>query len=253
MADALVEAFARSGDVQRIDLPTVSEIGIDGREAFIPLAQLLSVTCRPEAARRALLAIHYDTVYSASDPFDHVTTQSDGRWNGPGVADAKGGIAVMLSALRQFEASPASKPCRLAGAAQSDEEIGSPGSGSFLVEAAKRCDIGLLFRARFTRWMLVSERKGSGNFTVLVRGKAAHAGRDFMAGRSAVVALSKLIADVADRAGPLTINCGQISADRRSISFPIWRSAIQCSRFERGGDANRAGVARRRRRRRQSI
>ncbi|MBV8781661.1 MAG: hydrolase [Phycisphaerae bacterium] len=210
MADALADAFSPLGTVRRIDLPTIHEIGSDGHETSVQLGQLLSITCRPELPRRVLLAIHFDTVYPAGDPFDHVTEQSDGTWIGPGVVDAKGGIAVMLFALGQFERLPIAKHIGWEVILNPDEEIGSPGSASFFIEAARRNTIGLLFEPALPDGMLVGERKGSGNFTIVVRGRSAHAGRDFLAGRSAIVALSRLIATVADRAGKLTLNCGLI-------------------------------------------
>ena len=46
-----------------------------------------------------VLTGHYDTVFPADSGFQTVTTRADGALNGPGVADMKGGLAVMLAAL----------------------------------------------------------------------------------------------------------------------------------------------------------
>jgi glutamate carboxypeptidase len=211
MADALCDAFGVFGDVRRIDLPHTLQIDSAGNEVSLPLGQALSIVRRPEALRRILLVIHYDTVYGPENPFDHVTVLPDGRWNGPGVVDAKGGIVVMLAALHALEASPLAEKIGWEVILNSDEEIGSPGSAGLLDEAAGRNHVGLLFEPALPDGSLVGERKGSGNFTVVVRGKAAHAGRDFAAGRSAVVALADLIVQAAQRSGGITLNCGQIS------------------------------------------
>jgi glutamate carboxypeptidase len=193
MADALADAFGSFGEVRRIPLPTATHIR------------------RPDAPVRVLLMIHYDTVYGPDSPFQRVTVLPDGRWNGPGVVDAKGGIVVMLAALHALEQSPLAEKIGWEVILNPDEEIGSPGSASLLDEAARRNHFGLLFEPALPDGSLVGERKGSGNFTVVVRGKAAHAGRDFAAGRSAIVALADLIVQAAERSGGITLNCGQIS------------------------------------------
>ena len=211
MADALADEFGAFGEVRRIDLPPTTQIESNGEEKAAPLGQALSIVRRPEAAIRALLVIHYDTVYGKENPFQQVTVLPDGRWNGPGVVDAKGGIVVMLAALHALEASPAAKNIGWEVILNPDEEIGSPGSVGLLEEAAERNQFGLLFEPALPDGWLVGERKGSGNLTIVVRGKAAHAGRDFAAGRSAVVALAKLIVHAAETSGGITLNCGQIS------------------------------------------
>jgi glutamate carboxypeptidase len=211
MADALAGAFGVFGDVHRIDLPQTAQIDSAGNEVSVPLGQMLSIVRRPDAAIRVLLVIHYDTVYGPENPFRSVAILPDGRWNGPGVVDAKGGIVVMLAALHALEASPFAEKIGWEVILNPDEEIGSPGSAALLDEAARRNHFGLLFEPALPDGSLVGERKGSGNFTIVVRGKAAHAGRDFAAGRSAIVALANLIIEAAKRSGGITLNCGNIS------------------------------------------
>jgi len=58
--------------------------------------------------------------------------------HGPGVADAKGGLAVMLVALLAFEQSPLRNHVGWQVLINPDEEIGSPGSSPLLVQAAAR-------------------------------------------------------------------------------------------------------------------
>jgi glutamate carboxypeptidase len=133
--------------------------------------------------------------------------------SGPGVADAKGGLVVMLTALRALERSSVASKLGWEVALNPDEEIGSPGSSRLLEEAAKRNHFGLVFEPSLPDGSLVGARKGSGNFTVVVRGRAAHAGRDFHLGRSAILTLAdfitKLDASQSDFPG-VTINCGRI-------------------------------------------
>ena len=107
---------------------------------------------------------------------------------GPGVIDAKGGLVVLLTAIDAVERSDLAGNLGWELFLNTDEEIGSPGSAAFFAEAAKRNHLALLFEPAMPDGALVSERKGSGNFSLVVRGRAAHAGRDFSAGRNAIVA-----------------------------------------------------------------
>ena len=94
-----------------------------------------------------------------------------------------------------------------------DEEIGSPGSAPLLIQAAKRNHLGLVFEPSLPDGNLVGARKGSGNFTVIARGKAAHAGRNPQLGRNAIDALARFIVGLAsldDSGGAITTNVGYI-------------------------------------------
>jgi glutamate carboxypeptidase len=237
MADALATEFGAFGDVQRINLPPSTQIDAAGNEIALPLGQALRIVRRPSAALRVLLVIHYDTVYGPDNPFDCVTVMPDGHWNGPGVVDAKGGIAVMLAALHALEASPLAEKIGWEVILNPDEEIGSPGSAKLLDEAAKRNHFALLFEPALPDGSLVGERKGSGNFTVVVRGRAAHAGRDFAAGRSAIIALSRLIVKATAMSEGITLNCGQISGGGAVNIVPDLAIGRFNARISRADDA----------------
>ena len=94
-----------------------------------------------------------------------------------------------------------------------DEEIGSPGSAPLLLQAARRNHLGLVFEPSFPDGDLVGARKGSGNFTAFVRGRAAHAGREPQLGRNAIDALARFIVGLtspADSGGAITTNVGYV-------------------------------------------
>jgi glutamate carboxypeptidase len=210
----LVEAFAPlGGETKSIDLPPATSIDSGGNIASQSLGQAIQIIKRPDAPLRVLLVIHYDTVYGVDHPFQTTTLLDNDTLRGPGVVDAKGGIMVMLNALLAFEKTPTAQQIGWEVLLNSDEEIGSVGSTALLEEAAKRNHVGLVFEPAFSDGALVSERKGSGTFTAVIRGRAAHVGRDFDKGRSAVLALAELIKrlDAAqnDRSS-MVINCGRI-------------------------------------------
>jgi glutamate carboxypeptidase len=200
-----------------LDVPPASDIGDDGNPSAIALGPALRAVHRADAPLRVLLNIHADTVYPADHPFERVREIDGNTLNGPGVIDAKGGLVVMLTALAAAERSGLLES-RLGWEIliNPDEEIGSPGSIGLLNDAAKRNHLGLLFEpAMGEDGALVGERKGSGNFTIIVRGRSAHAGRDFQDGRNAVVAAAELVARVHalnDEFGAagVTVNVGRL-------------------------------------------
>ncbi|MGD0389205.1 MAG: hydrolase [Tepidisphaeraceae bacterium] len=187
---------------------------IDGRAQPIskPLGRAMTITKRPGAKLRILLNIHLDTVYPPDSPFQSAGEEA-GNVRGPGVADAKGGLAVMLTALEALERSGTAEGIGWQVLINPDEEIGSPGSGGLLAAAAKEHHFGLLFEPALPDGALVDRRRGSGNFSIVIRGRAAHAGRDFAAGRSAILAAAKisLQLDSLNRTLPgVTVNVGAI-------------------------------------------
>jgi glutamate carboxypeptidase len=178
-----------------------------------PLEQAIHIVKRPDAKRKVMLCIHMDTVYASDHPFQECVMLDNGHLNGPGVADAKGGLVVMLYALKMLEQSPLADKIGWEVLMNPDEEIGSPGSKRIIEARAPHCDFGMLFEPSLPDGTLVSWRKGTGNFAFVVRGKAAHSGREFEKGRNAIVALSRLL-DHIDQLNvnpDVTFNAGRIS------------------------------------------
>ncbi len=94
-----------------------------------------------------------------------------------------------------------------------DEEIGSPGSRDFIIECARRNDVGLVFEPSLPDGSLVSSRKGSVNFTLVARGKAGHAGREFHREDNAITKLAHAIVEIESLTNEnkgITVNIGQI-------------------------------------------
>lgn len=214
LSKALKEDFAcLGGDLQVIPLPPRQIVDNRGNIVPNPLGSALSFKKRPQAPIQIFLAGHMDTVFPPESPFQNVEEISPTVWQGPGVTDMKGGLAIMLIALEALERAPFAEKIGWEILINPDEEIGSPGSGSLFEAAAQRHHLGLIFEPSFPDGAFVSERKGSANYTAVVRGKAAHAGRDFAQGRSAIYASAELIhqIEVIQLANPdLIINVGRI-------------------------------------------
>lgn len=194
LLDLLIDDFrALGGEMRSITLPTQTVVDSRGEPTEAQLGKALSIVKRRSAPFKVFLGIHYDTVFQADHPFQECSRPAEGRLRGPGVADAKGGLAVMLTALSALERSPWAANIGWEILINPDEEIGSPGSADLLRSAAKRNQLGLLFEPALPGGALVGSRRGSGNFTVVVRGKAAHAGRNPGEGRNAIHLLAEFI------------------------------------------------------------
>jgi len=213
MAEELSQAFGEIADTcEFIDLPPMEAVGSDGQLAEVPLGQALLLTRRPTASRRVLLSNHMDTIHRGDLQLVEPRLEQD-KLFGPGVADAKGGLAVMLTALEAIEQSDQADDLGWEVLINPDEEIGSPGSVGLLHEAGQRNDLGLVFEPTMLDGSLVSERGGSGNFALVVHGRAAHVGREFESGRSAISALTELIGKLEslnDEDAGVTVNVGQL-------------------------------------------
>jgi glutamate carboxypeptidase len=194
MADVLVDAFAAlPGQIRLEDAATVKSIDGGGHDIAIEHGRHLHLTVRPTAPVQLLLTGHMDTVYPADHAFQETRWLEDGVLNGPGIADMKGGLAVMLGALKAIEASQEADRVGYEVVINSDEEVGSLSSAALLKQAAAGKRAALTYEpAALPDGTLAGARPGSGNFDFVVRGRSAHAGRNPEEGRNAIVAAAEL-------------------------------------------------------------
>ncbi|MEM6391507.1 MAG: hydrolase [Planctomycetota bacterium] len=189
-AVALLQPLADT--VTRIAVPPRTVIRDDGNITTEPVPAAVRALRRADHPRRVLLNIHLDTVYPIDHPFQTVERPDPNTLHGPGVADAKGGLLVLLAGLDLFEQHPDSANLGWEVLLTTDEEVGSESSLGLLRESAQHAMAGLVYEPTLPNGNLIDARPGSGNYTVVVRGKAAHAGRDFDLGKNAVAALCHL-------------------------------------------------------------
>ena len=205
---------ALPGVVEEVRLAGSIEIADDGKEVEQSHPEALRIVVRPHADVQVALTGHYDTVYPAGTSFDRVTTRADGALSGPGIADMKGGLSVMLAALDAFEAHPLSGRVGYRVLLSPDEEIGSLASAPLLHEIGRLAHVGLTYEPAMADGALAAARKGSGNFHVVVKGRAAHAGRDFASGRNAIAraaAIASSLHELNGRWDGVTINVARIA------------------------------------------
>lgn len=214
MRQALMDGFGiLGGEMEEISLDSLEAVDSKGEICQVPLGKALRIIKRSQARYRVFLGGHMDTVFGADHPFQKTAWRDAHTLNGPGVADLKGGLVVMLKTLEALEQSPWAESISWEVLINPDEEIGSPGSAPLLEEAARRNHFGLIYEPAFADGTLAGNRKGSGSFTAIVRGRAAHAGREPHLGRNAIVALAGFIQAINalnGRQPGVTVNPGKI-------------------------------------------
>jgi len=213
MASIYADAFAAfPGELGLLDAVPVDAMAADGSLQALQHGQNLHLRVRPQAPVQLLFTGHMDTVYGADHPFQTLAWREDGGLGGPGVADMKGGIAVMLAALKAAEASEAAPRFGYEVVINSDEEVGSPGSAALIAEAARGKKAALTYEpSALPDGTLAGARPGSGNFSILLEGRSAHAGRNPEEGRNAIVAAADLAVRLYKAKGPrLSVNPARI-------------------------------------------
>lgn len=169
---------------------------------------------------RVLAVGHSDTVWPAGTLGTMPFRERNGRLWGPGVLDMKAGLAFYLTAVRALQELELPVARRAALWVVSDEEVGSEVSRP-LTERLARSSSAVLVLEPGTglEGKLKTARKGVGDYTIEVEGRASHAGVDFAAGASAVLELARQILKVSEwtdlRAG-VTVNPGVIRGGTRT-------------------------------------
>jgi glutamate carboxypeptidase len=167
-----------------------------------------------------LLIGHCDTVWPVGTVSRMPVRVEGDAFQGPGVFDMKGGLVQMIFALRAMQAFGFRPPAESVVLINSDEEIGSPDSTPLIRRLARRAARAFVLEPAFGRsGKLKTARKASGGFTIIVRGRAAHAGVNPEEGASAILEMSyqvqRLFA-LNDAARGITVNVGTIDGGLRS-------------------------------------
>ena len=156
-------------------------------------------TGKPDA-KRLLLIAHLDTVFEPDSPFQKFTRKGD-MGEGPGAGDDKGGMVVIVAALRAMKAAGTLKDANIEIHMTGDEEdSGSPieKARADLIDAGKRSDVALDFEGLVRdngADMGSVARRSSDSWTVTATGKSAHSSGIFSAaaGDGAIYELTRIV------------------------------------------------------------
>ena len=170
------------------------------------------------APSQILLLGHFDTVWPVGQLDRMPLARSDGRLHGPGVFDMKAGIAIAMLATRALlEAGPAIDH-RIVMLWTTDEEIGSASSRAAIEEEARRSRAVLVLEPSLPGGAVKTSRKGCGQYELVVRGVAAHAGIDPSKGASAIRELAQQIGrlyGLPEKGSGLSLNVGTVAGGTR--------------------------------------
>jgi len=221
---------------------------LGGKVTFFPQETCgahLKVNFPGDSGKPVLLLGHFDTVWPLGTLKTMPFRVENGRAFGPGVYDMKAGITMMIFALRALRTagraeSSLSRPVTVL--LDTDEEVGST-TGRPVVEAtAKDCEAVLVLEpSQSLKGQLKTARKGVGDYTIRVRGRASHAGVDFEKGHSAVIELSHQVLEIAkftDVARGITVNPGVIHGGTRTNVVAAEAVAEVDIRIARAADAD---------------
>jgi glutamate carboxypeptidase len=218
-----------------LESPTTDKTAVDrcGRELASRLAGIsgrVSSLPRPDrgdhllaefgcGTSQILLLGHFDTVWPVGQLERMPLTHSNGRLHGPGVFDMKAGIAIGMLATRALLEAGDALSRRIVMLWTSDEEIGSGTSRAAIEEEARRSDAVLVLEPSLPGGAVKTARKGCGEFELVVRGVAAHAGIDPSKGASAIHELARqivLVQTLQDLDRGVSVNVGTISGGTRT-------------------------------------
>jgi glutamate carboxypeptidase len=204
----LVEIESPTGDTAEIQVRVEHELRTLGAQVERRGDHLLAHIDGDEPP--LLLIGHVDTVWPRGSLAELPFRVDDGRAYGPGSFDMKGGVVVLLEALRRRDTRHA-----LTVVVNADEEIGSLGSRALLEEAAGGAAAAFVCEPPTRGGHLTTSRKGIGRFRLKVHGRAAHASHPTQ-GVNAIQELAHQITRVYGLAdGDVTVNIGLVSGGTR--------------------------------------
>ncbi|MGI9545290.1 MAG: M20 family metallopeptidase [Cyclobacteriaceae bacterium] len=178
-----------------------------------------------------LLVGHCDTVWPLDTLREMPVQIEKNKMSGPGIYDMKAGLIQMLYALQTLNQLKIEYPVSPVIVINSDEEIGSKESKTMIERVARIADRALIMEPSLgLDGKLKTARKGVGRFTIVIRGKAAHAGLDPGKGASAIAELSHIIQKLFAMNDPekgISVNVGFIEGGiRPNVVAPESKAVI---------------------------
>ncbi len=183
---------------------------------------------------------HADTVYPAGT-LANVPFRLDGdRIYGPGVFDMKGGLAIVIFAMRSLIELNIPVLRKVVLQVVGDEEIGSHSSRASTEEMARQSAAVIVAEPSAGEdGKAKTSRKGVGGYRVTVHGRSAHAGLDFANGANAILELSHQLLKIAsftDMHRGLTVSAGIIRGGTRTNVVPAEAACDFDIRVSRAAD-----------------
>jgi glutamate carboxypeptidase len=173
--------------------------------------------------RRILLVGHTDTVFDDGTVEARPFTVDGSIARGPGVSDMKGGLLAGFFATHAIIDAGIDSFDHITYVCNPDEEIGSTFSGPVIRHLAGEHDVAFVLEGARANGDIVSARKGVTDYTLTMRGRAAHAGVEPEKGRSAIARAATLVSALQALNGRwpgVTVNVGTIDGGTRTNVVP---------------------------------
>lgn len=178
---------------------------------------------RGKGEGKFLMLGHMDTVYPEGIAAERPLHTEGNKLIGPGVGDMKGGLLVAMYAMRGLQLAGFDNFAELAIFFGCDEEIGSPTGKKFYMPFVHQADAVLVLEGARANGNIVSARKGTGDYTLRVKGHSAHAGVEPEKGANAILELAHQIVALHNLNGiapGVTVNAGIIGGGTRTNVVP---------------------------------
>lgn len=200
-----------TGTGQAVGLATVSQMLVERLQALG--AEVSTSPAAPSAgdnivgtlkgtgSRDFLLMVHYDTVFAEGTAAERPFRMDEQRAYGPGVADAKGGVAMILHALELLKAQQFDDYGTITVLFNPDEEMGSAGSKKIIAELARKHDYVFSYEPP-DRDAVTTATNGINAVMLEVKGKSSHAGSAPEEGRNAVLELAHQLVQLKELGDP---------------------------------------------------
>ncbi len=191
-------------------------------------ADIVIGTLAGSGTKRIMLQAHMDTVYEAGILQSQPYKQDGNKLYGPGIADDKGGIAVILHSLQILKDAGWKDYATLTVLFNPDEEVGSGGSGEIIAQTADRHDVVLSFEPTAAKAIAKGESlllgaAGIASVQLEVKGRASHSGVAPEAGRNAIVEISHQLLqtrDIAKDIPGVTLNWTNVISNKARNQIP---------------------------------
>jgi glutamate carboxypeptidase len=240
-AEKTPDLIALLKQLVEIESPSTDKVAVDRLGAFVAeqlrhLGALVMVDEQTTAGNHVvgrwvtgaeqdgiLLLCHLDTVYDLGTLAHQPCREVEDKLTGPGVYDMKASIAMLLVALAELRKKKQWPTRPITALFTSDEEIGSPTSRPLIERLAREAALVLCLEPCLEDGSLKTWRKGIGDFEIIARGVAAHAGAQHERGRNAIEELAHQVLAIqrfTDYAAGTTVNVGMISGGTRSNVVP---------------------------------
>ena len=198
-------------------------------------------TFKGTGSKNFLLMVHYDTVFGPGTVAKRPFRTEGERAYGPGVADAKGGVAMILHAVKLLQAQKFDGYGTLTVLFNPDEEMGSAGSKQIIAELARKHDYVFSYEPPDKDAVTVATN-GINRVNLEVKGRSSHAGSAPEEGRNALTELAHQIIqlkDLGDPAKGTTVNWTLAKAGEKANIIPSLATADADMRYSDLAESDR--------------